>query len=410
MTHANRRIVWLTLSVGSSTAITGPACNEIEPDQPTSALSETGASITPAHEAAFPADIVQRPSDFYDVKGRRWRWRGRANFGMPPSGASKEANDRPLSIVDGVRGPSPINIELTRDTLARDLRPLRLIGQDEYILEDLDFELADRILAMAVPPSTTPRTAGQAPQRLDASFGTYEWSSGLGPQKIIGSNDTWRIFYPGTTANWFYPHAWVPNNTPGVGGTGGSATLIGRSTAMSAAHVFYSSGSWIPNHGFGFGADRTASNAIVQPLGFPGATITIPGGWAAWQDHAYDYAVVEFSSHALSHPGDTTGWYGTSAYATKPSGANIYILGYPFAFPFLSPSMIAAASSSGTANHDNGTFRHWLDMEEGMSGACIFLDYHYCFGINIEESSSFNVGKKWDTVTYNFFHTYGVWP
>jgi hypothetical protein len=62
---------------------------------------------------------------------------------------------------------------------------------------------------------------------------------------------------------------------------------------------------------------------------------------------------------------------------------------------------------------DSSTYRqfgHWLGVELGNSGGCIYGDSLQCFGVQSEASSNYNIGRAWNSETYNFFATYFHWP
>jgi hypothetical protein len=99
--------------------------------------------------------------------------------------------------------------------------------------------------------------------------------------------------------------------------------MIGRSTALSAAHCYYQQGTgWIATNNISFGASNSVG-PVSTPFGsYVFDSITLPGAWFGgnWD---WDFAVLEFSP--TRYPGDQTGAMGTE---WSMSGAQ-YVIGYP---------------------------------------------------------------------------------
>src|SRR5262245_53562292 len=217
--------------------------------------------------------------DFTDGRGRRWRVVGK----VEPKELDVAAADKERRNGDS-RSPSAEPLSLSREALAEKLRPRRLVGGYEYRLEQPDHELAEKILAMKTIP-TTEGSPGSANPPAQFRF-------------VIGPDDRRRVdnprFFPGS-AN---AHL-APQNC--------TATMIGPSTALCAAHCFFQNG-WIASRSITFGANTAAPTA---PFGsFLADSLTIPGAWNA-TEWDWDFAVLEFSP---SRPdiGRQTGWFGTS--------------------------------------------------------------------------------------------------
>lgn len=181
-----------------------------------------------------------------------------------------------------------------------------------------------------------------------------------------------------------------------------TATMIGPSTALSAAHCFYQNG-WIASRSITFGADTVAPTA---PFGsFLADSLTLPGAWnnTEWD---WDFAVLEFSP--TRSPGRDTGWFGT---AMEFSGVR-WIVGYPFDKP--TPS---SWIKGGTYTASPGSrYEHNIDIVSGDSGACAYNVDDRCTGIQSTQwfttrpARTWNEVRRWDSTTYNFFDAYGNWP
>jgi V8-like Glu-specific endopeptidase len=386
MTNQQTGVVWLIGLAVCTSCSQAPHTQEVDygPDP---------------YPASHPKSVETTPGDFVDRAGRAWRWKGPAKF-HAPGGAVFDSGTTYDEAKDTERAP-------TRDELAAGLRPYRLIGDQEYQLAEPDYALADAILAMREPPSTPPREASVAPSSTSATQ--------TRPLHIIGDEDRWR--QTDTTQVWYRQHGFLQSVC--------SAVLINGHTALTAAHCFYEAGAWINTSGINFGADTDASLNEIFPNG-PAykwqnmpvqGFINIPTAWRTGggseplttSNRYWDFAFVDFSSNGL-HPGWTLGWYGTTGYY---SPFDYYMVGYPHDRP--KPQQWVSPTWNYTAETNDGKFKHWADMANGTSGACIFDSGHYCFGVNVAESGTgvspkYNVGRKWDSTTYNYVHQYGNFP
>ena len=337
-----------------------------------------------------PTSVDAAGKDFTDARGRRWGVVGKVvPKEIDVAETEKErrnANDRPP--------PEPDPRTLSREDLAEKLRPRRLVGDYEYRLEQPDYEVAEMILAMEEVPKTEgslgrasafarllPSMPGSADRSLQFRF-------------IIGPDDRRRLeprFFPGSA----YAHL-APNNC--------TATMIGPSTALCAAHCFYQNG-WLTTRSITFGADTAAPTA---PFGsFQADSLTMPGAWNA-REWDWDFAVLEFSP---SRPdiGRQTGWFGT---AQNFNGAKTMI-GYPLDKPVPSSWIKGGVFTAAPGSR----YEHNLDAVPGDSGAGTYHnDDDRCNGIQSTQwftSNPFRVWnevRRWDATTHNFFHAYGNWP
>jgi V8-like Glu-specific endopeptidase len=324
-----------------------------------------------------PASVDAIGEDFIDAWGRRWLAVGE----VVPQEIDVAAMDERRT-VDHVSPPEPDPLTLSIEELAEKLRPRRLVGGYEYRLEQPDYEVAARILAM----DEAPRTKGFRPPESDARF-----------------------IVPGGTARiqLTTPREWPGSGNAYLAPQNCTATMIGPSTALCAAHCFYNGG-WITSRDITFGANNVAPTA---PFGsFLADSLTMPGAWdraptspgSGWD---WDFAVLEFSP-SRPNLGRTTGWFGAEE---KMSGAQT-IVGYPIDKP-----VPTSWSKGGTYTASPGSrYEHNIDAVPGDSGAGAYNSEERCTGIQSTEwrigGRTWNEVRKWDLVTYNFFDAYGNWP
>ena len=182
--------------------------------------------------------------------------------------------------------------------------------------------------------------------------------------------------------------------------------MIGRSTAVSAAHCFYNNG-WISTNKM-----VPAADGASEPWGdYPSYLIsfTIPGGWNADGDWDYDYAVIEFGFSG-TYPGDTTGWLGTiDDYDNREE-----IDGFPDDKPV--PQLWGGYA--GVFDQSDTRRQHDIDIIPGDSGSGMYMQRnHQVDGIQSTQNYSWffgytywNEATRWNSTLYNFFHQYGLWP
>ncbi|WP_156664712.1 serine protease [Mycobacterium sp. 852002-51057_SCH5723018] len=337
-----------------------------------------------AHVMLGPTSQHATGASFTDANGRRWI----AVEEIKPQDINiAEMEQQRRVVTPGRQSPPPDPRTMSRDELAEKLQPRRLVGTYEYRLEEPDYVVADRILAMDEVPNTSGSCRGK--------------SASPRPTFIVGPDDRRRVdsprFFPGSA------NAYLSQ--------GCTATMIGPSTALCAAHCFYNNG-WISSASIIFGADTVAPTA---PFGsFLADSLTLPGAWnkqGPWDsgDWSWDFAVLEFSP---SRPrlGDQTGWFGTG----QQFDGSKTCIGYPSDKPVPSP-WVKGGTFTGTSF---GTrYQHDLDIIPGDSGAGIYNnDDNRCNAIQSTQwttstpSRVWNEGRQWDATTYNFFHSYGNWP
>jgi V8-like Glu-specific endopeptidase len=349
---------------------------------PTSVIDGKADDNGPRQAMLGPTSADAAGEDFTDARGRRWNVVGK----VVPKEIDVAETEKERRNADDYPPPGPDPRTLSREDLAEKLRPRRLVGDYEYRLEQPDYEIAERILAMREVPNTegSPRSA--------SAFAKLKFI--VTPEFVIGPDDRRRLdnprFLPGSA------YAYLSQTC--------TATMIGPSTALCAAHCFYQNG-WITSAGITFGADTVAPTA---PFGtFLADSLTLPGAWnnTEWD---WDFAVLEFSP-TRPDLGRQTGWFGTGQ---NFNGAKTMI-GYPNDKPVPSPWI-----RSGTFTAAPGSrYEHNLDVIPGDSGAGVYDNGdNRCNGIQSTQWVTtnpprvWNEVRRWDATTHNFFAAYGNWP
>ena len=331
------------------------------------------AQDSATHTMLGPTSAQATGKDFKDARGRLWLVTGKVTARDLDVG---KADKERINNDDYPSGPDPLT--LSREDLAEKLRPRRLVGGYEYRLEQPDYDVAEMILGMRDLPTT------------DAYAG-----NGNGQQKmkfIIGPDNRQRVTNP----------AVFPGSANAHLSQTCTATMIGPSTAVCAAHCFFQNG-WIQSRSITFGANTTAPTA---PFGsFLADSLTLPGAWNA-TEWDWDFAVLEFSP---SRPdlGRQTGWFGTG----QNFNGGKTMIGYPNDKP-----MPSSWIKSGNFTAAPGArYEHNLDVIPGDSGAGTYDNAdNRVNGIQSTQRRSgtrtWNEVRRWDATTHNFFRAYGNWP
>lgn len=336
-----------------------------------------------------PSSDHEGGHDFTDARGRRWVASEKVD--LRETDVTETEKERRTPDLGAATAPDPRL--MAREDLARALQPRRLVGEYEYRLDEPDYEIADMVRAMQQPPATD-GSWGDASAYARAKYLT---GPGEGPPAgyVIGGDDRRRVDNPQ-----YYPGSAFAHLSQGC-----TATMIGPSTALCAAHCFFQNGTWIPTNSVTFGADTVNPTAPFGSFVFD--SITMPGQWNS-NEWDWDFAVLEFSP-TRPDIGRQTGWYGT--------GENFIggktMIGYPSDKPvpsaWIKSGWFTAAAGS--------RYEHNLDVIPGDSGAGTYDNVDG--RINGIQSTQWyttnpprvwNEVRRWDTTTYNFFHAYGNWP
>ncbi|WP_247828945.1 trypsin-like serine peptidase [Arthrobacter antioxidans] len=337
-----------------------------------------------------PSSAHELGEDFTDAKGRRWVAAERID--LPEIDVPETERVRRAPDIDAAFAPDPR--AMAREDLARALQPRRLVGNFEYRLDEPDYEIADAIQAMA-SPSNTEGSWGESSAFARAKYLTGPGLAPTADRYVIGADDRRRIdspqFFPGSAFAYL--------------SQGCTATMIGPSTALCAAHCFFQNGTWIPTRSVTFGANTVAPTAPFGSFVFD--SITLPGQWNS-NEWDWDFAVLEFSP---SRPdiGRQTGWFGTG----QNFNGTKTMIGYPSDKPVPSSWIKSGAFTAAPGSR----YQHNLDIIPGDSGAGTYdngdsrvngIQSTQWFSTN--PPRVWNEVRRWDSTTYNFFHAYGNWP
>jgi V8-like Glu-specific endopeptidase len=275
-------------------------------------------------------------TEFVDAKGRRWiRHRKIVDYAPERIG---EFSGRELE-------PNASLERLSLDDLAEALRPIGFANGYEYRAAEPAYDTAARIIALRA------QAARGEPDVL-----SREGNTGSAPTPEVRQDVApKRIFPPDTRAaqgaNTVYPYRTVVLLTDANLAGSCTATFIGPSTAVTAAHCLHDSANWFSTRRWAPGADSGDTVRFpFDPFGpYPStnpsnpATLScywanVPQCWYTWPwigSSACDFAVIEFANgfpNCNLQPGNVVGWLGwgwASTAEMQAWSANVY--GYPVA-------------------------------------------------------------------------------
>ncbi len=227
-------------------------------------------------------------------------------------------------------------------------------------------------------------------------------------------------------------------STAVINGSQGSGTLIGPSTAMSVAHVFWneSANTWEAPHRWAPGYD--SQDADPSPYGewYGCYWVTIPGGYVQNENSDYDYAVLDFDVGCNSvrngvnsdEPGATVGWLGWYTASTSDIESKTgYVRGYPGLGNCGNPAVACNVRVWGDyslSSENNVPFWWWEDHQiehqadttGGMSGSgfyhyadpsCAGCGYGaYVVGMHRAGTDSYNLARRLDADVSAFLKKY----
>lgn len=242
-----------------------------------------------------------RQSSIQDAKGRSFVW----NREVDP------VRNSPCSPASLVSGNSAAVQSLSDRELNEVLRPMVYHNGHEYTVErPLDLAARIRKPAAARTQAGSPR-ARSATEKLAARDAKPLSGVINGDNRAVRRDNT---AYPWSTVVY----------------SGCSATMIGPSTLLTAAHCVHNGTDWLSLPLFSPGVD--CDDPQPYPFGqFGTYTVTIPAAYVNRNggDSRFDYAVVEFSG-AGSFPGRTAGWKGIWVAPDEiVTGNTLSIYGHP---------------------------------------------------------------------------------
>lgn len=387
--------------------------------------------------AELPSGEVIREIAF--VRGKEFRWQKKVENRAGTPESEKDIASKPLDL-------STISVE----DLAESLRGLALYQGHQFLEVEPPYELARlvkehyRLLQKGAPEVELERVlrsvaAEQGTAARTASFEEAERAVDESGQKestaeIVHGTDDRAVF-----DNTVYPHrAQIvfdnTGSTSSINGSEGSGSLIGRSTAMSAAHVFWDEGNdtWEADHLWAPGFD--SQDADSSPWGdwFRCYWVTIPLAYTSNEDqNTWDFAVVDFNVGCNSvdngvnsdRPGNTVGWLGHYTASESDIEARTgYVRGYPGAGTCGSSGQacnvrVWGDTSNGSENDvSSDEIRHQADTSGGQSGSGF---YHYAdpscggcdsgpylVGMHRAGASSSNRAHRYDSTVLAFVQAY----
>lgn len=405
------KLATTAIFVGAIVTACGDSSSEVQPQLlPSVELSNVGFRSSTAS-----AGISERPPP----NPARWRKRGPA----------KTADPIPADESNQKSGPSDEEISHWSDAdwLAH-LRPIAFFDGDEYELAESDDVYLARLRSA---PRMGHPSQGSAPEENDVNI-----SSSVGERAIIGSNgaDDNRSVV-GVPSYYPFRAIGVTNNANIIGTTGGgnscTMTLIGPSTAISAAHCFYNAGNgapgtWQPAKSWAFGAARTSSGTTTfqwgSGVGAGCYLVTIPSGWVYNNTVFDDYAVIEFSNACGYYPGNAMGWFGYYDVSNTVIASNpVNVAGYPgnsymppnssaWRWPTLATMGLGAGNLfvNATTSYE---LDYYVDVMNGQSGSALDqpmggYSSHYVTGIvkgnPVSSVPPYNWGRRLDSTVTAF--------
>ena len=273
--------VLLTLTLlGGAPAMAGTAAATLPPETIfSSSLRFSGevVEVLPSGRAIRKTAIM---------RGRAFTWRRQlgARVGTPER--------------EGLIRATPLDIDrLSLEELAERLRGLAVFEGHEFIEAEPAYDVARaaKLHRQQGSPGLSP-SPGTAATTADLMKAERRGPASAGPLSVHGSDDRT------VQDNLIYPHrAQIvfdnTGSTASINGAEGSGTLIGPSTAMSVAHVFWdeSNDDWEADFLWAPGFD--SQDADRSPWGdwFRCYWVTIPVGYTNnINDNEFDYAVLDF--------------------------------------------------------------------------------------------------------------------
>lgn len=214
--------------------------------------------------------------------------------------------------------------------------------------------------------------------------------------------------------NTVYPMSTVTYLALPGGGYAGSGTMVGPSTAVTAAHVVHNGTNWLPFASFAPGTD--CQDPTPMPFGSHGGyNVTVPGGWVnnAGGDARFDYAVIEFSGYG-DFPGRASGWKGLwVAPDNVVTGNRMYLYGHP---SDKAQPQIWGNEGNGLLNGQYINF--FMDAWYGDSGSGLYVydtdGWPYVVGVlrgaagAIGDNSKPNFGRRMTRDVFDFIVEYSA--
>ncbi len=421
-------IAAVCLAAGTATA--GPA------EQALQQMPEE--SIFSTH-LRFQGDPVETLSDGRVMRttaifrGKRFEWTGKV--------------DNLVAEVEtgGSRGNAPPISAISAEELAENLRGIALFNGHQFIEADAPVELARRIKRLEAMERDgasradierllpgTGASQGTAERTEDLSVVEHAKPAGENARIPHGPDDR------SVMNNHSYPHRTHivfdnTGNTSSINGSQGSGTLIGPSTAMSVAHVFWneSANTWESAHRWAPGFDSAEADSSPWGDWYACYWVTIPTAYTIYENSTYDYAVLDFDVGCNSvrngvnsdRPGSTVGWLGFYTASTSDIESRTgYLRGYPGTGTCGNPGQSCGVRVWGDISYGSEndafsyTIRHQADTSGGQSGSAF---YHYAdpscsgcgygaylVGMHRAGYTNYNEATRFYSSVYSFMKSY----
>jgi V8-like Glu-specific endopeptidase len=383
----------------------------------------------------FEGRVVQRLADGKMIRevaymrGRKFVWQGHI--------ADRVATPERL---DDLGDTGPDVDQMSRDDLAEHLRGLALFNGHQFQEAEPAYDLADEVIRLhqqasdkssaedSAPGKSPAQGNAASPRLLDESGALQPFR----PQSVHGADDRTVM------DNTIYPHRTQivfdnTGSTSSINGAQGSGTLIGPSTAMSVAHVFWDEAgdTWEADHRWAPGYDSLDANPSPYGEWYGCYWVTIPTAYTNGNSSTDDYAVLDFDVGCnvirdgvnSDEPGATVGWLGFyTASAGDIEGHLGYVRGYPATGTCGNPGVACNVrvwgdtSSASENNATTNTIEHQADTSDGQSGSGF---YHYAdpscggcgygpylVGMHRAGSTNYNLARRFNSTVYSFLQAY----
>jgi V8-like Glu-specific endopeptidase len=381
------------------------------------------------------------------LRGRKFVWQGRPANRI----------DTPERLVDD-GGLAPAVEQMTRQQLAEELRGLALFNGHQFQEAEPAYDLADEVIRLReqelLQPSVKRAALGKTPaqgnavytRELETAASFERQGLGAGTRANVGSLGAAPISAQivhgaddrTVMSNTIYPHRTQivfdnTGSTSSINGAQGSGTLIGPSTAMSVAHVFWdeTADTWEADHRWAPGYDSLDANPSPYGEWYGCYWVTIPTAYTNGNSSTHDYAVLDFDVGCdivrdgvnSDEPGSTVGWLGFyTASAGDIESHTGYMRGYPGLGTCGNPGVacnIRVWGDTSSASENNATsnmIEHQADSSGGQSGSgfyhyadpsCSGCGYGpYLVGMHRAGSTNYNLARRFDSTVYSFMQAY----
>jgi V8-like Glu-specific endopeptidase len=339
------------------------------------------------------------PQALRTIQGRRFRLVGPVlSRGAPTNGNEVERPDpagRPIA-------------DLTVEELASAIRGRSLVDGYEYEEEsalDRAQLIHDHLHGVRTIPSRI--RSGSAPTAVAAEAATDVPAPANFDKNIFGPDN--RTIRGNTTTPGAHIMVLTPADSPITATTESrcTAALIGRETALAAAHCFWdpNTDQWRQDYAWAAGFD--SEDADIDPFGQRNRcyVVTIPSAFttANGSPIEHDYAVIDFTGSCGTFPGDLAGWFATKV--PEYTNSEIQQTSQFWGYPSYTASSCAGVhcrtriwGSSGalTVGPPHHVINHMIDESPGQSGSPVFRFFeNQWFQVGIHKGVAVGQTANW---------------